>query len=598
MLLGRVQAALAIGMCLAQNPNPFSLNKSNLGSYCKNGSSTSKASLHIQNWATNNWTPYGSIESLTHEGYTDTPEGALSVIAGLTEVHSLRKKDWDKMFEGITLDFKVFATALVGDFDYPIPEESDFEKKNYSKKDTKIRAFLEYVSRLYLNVQISGVADVIEKQKELRRIAKASWADAASGDGSKIDYGDKKAETWQPQGWLPEHDALSSEDITDNLAACQANIDALKQMNAVDEHKKSQWEEEISKKDGFIKEVEILVAAETEKKQERKECVAEYTNNTRINERNKIQDEISIKTKEMNDLHRLIQNIKVGKNILACPCCQANLILNNNVLEEHVEENNGDQVEVHSKAIATLKVDMEECQKKVDVVQRDINEKYTAYNAKISEIDKVLKLTTQNLATARYAIRNCEQSEKNLVAYNENEEAGSEIEGSLADYEVKLDELKKLRSNFSRLAKTKAANMAVIQHTSLINSLTKGRVYQEMNKVGAASVGSIIKNIGKKFLNIELELQDSTVTYNGRAIQFASESEKWEASFVVQRALASYFKVPMMVVDRYDVLDEYKRDKFNGALNNLTGKRGFTTVICGVTNESQNIKENIDIILK
>ena len=521
---GKSSALAGLGMCLTGDVNPYRLPASQRVQYVRAGAEKAFAELEVEGVFHATASPTDGAKTLV--GALDAPTLAVSAAAGFADPLSWRRSDWNRLFSETRLSFERFAAALARDLDLEGGE-------------TAARA-------IYAEVERRGVSDVAAEYEESSRRAKHDW-EAAVGEGRR--YGSATAASWRPEGYLPEWEGQSAESAEEELRHAEERLTLLRASAAATESEARKMRDRVQRGKDAARPLKAMEEQMREDKRVRAEKEKEYQTNFA-----KMAAEEARLTRELEDLP--------NQAPLTCPCCDREVVLKDGEL---VPADGGvltkGDIEL---ALRETKEALKNKTAELDALKAEWN--------KFNEADEPAFVAAwRTIEQHRQAVA---EGEKASAWLNQNAEAAarevSENEIVVAENEAAAARQK--RECMKRLLKARRAHAASAQNAAAAKSLRRGAVSAEYEKIGLSAVSGWLGRLGKVF-GARVEIIDGSVSYNGRASRFCSESEQWTARTFLQISLALSFGLPAALIDRFDVLDlenrvrwlDFFREKWSGA---------------------------------
>lgn len=552
---GKSSTLTGIGICLSQKPNPYGLNQSQMGQYSHNGSHIASAELQIGEDFHIKYSVKGNIDAVCKKSYG--PTEAIEVCAGLVDPLNWRKKEWGVLFRSVMIDYETFANALLDDWDAkPLTGDDAIDGQNPEAR---------VASKIYNKVVDMGLATVLEEYREKLRNGKRNWENAASGDWGKNSYGDKKAMGWRPPGWNEAWSELSTEEVTAAVTQAEEHLVLTQSKLVVDDTMRSHHES--------------TAAGLEEKEKELSDIHEERENDEIINELDEwllgntdgmgFAEMIRNTEQRIRDLNAKMQ---IG-NRLKCPHCEGDVIEVNGKLVPHDE-----------KAFKKIKAEIDEEEKTLAYHRKEKQEHEKEYAAKKDKLNKQTAIYDKDINEITAEISQCKQSARWL---KENPvKKGGVGADEVAQAQTAVSEAKMQRYLVEKVRLAQAAATSCYQYQRIITSLDTGGVSSAFEEAGMGTIRKKLRELGQ-ILDFDIEIDGGVLTYSGRVVQFCSESERWITRFAVQLAVGAYFGFPLVLVDRFDVLDEYNAKKYMGLFaqrNKMKGKPTSLAIIVAGTN--------------
>lgn len=568
---GKSSTLMGIGICMAQLPNPHKLNIGQMGQYAHNGSLVAAAQLRIGDWFDVRYSVKGGLDITSSKELS--PTQAVEVCAGLVDPLEWRQKEWNGLFRSVMIDYPTFANALLRDWDAAVLTGD--EKVDNANKQARV------ARRVYDSVQEHGLAAVLEKYREHLRNAKRDWEKAASGgDAGKNTYGKEKAFAWRPSGWHESWSELSDEETAAEVVLCRENLDVIKSQLVQD--------------DTMRQHHESLAAEEADRKATVDRLKAEMAADSAINSLEKKHSAATNACQTMqNDLNdaerRQAENRRksVDGERHECPHCEGIVVMIDGKLIIYNEEA---EMALNKEF---LELDEEVKEKRAAVKKHAAEMTATAEQIKTLK-DEHMKGVRRAVLDLSASIDAAKWLKRNPP--NDNTMTADDITAA----EVKLRDAENRQKLVRVVRLALAAAESCYEYQNLIKSLDTGRVSKAFEEVGLGGIRRALKGLGQH-LGFHVELEGGVLMYDGRAVSFCSESEQWITRFAIQLSLASHFGIPLVLVDRFDVLDVANARRYLEFFDSRNAKRdngkpGALSIIVAGTNRTEQKIGDLEIV--
>lgn len=379
----------------------------------------------------------------------------------------------------------------------------------------------------------SGFPAAEKFAQDKAREAKGAWK-ATTGE----QWGSDKAEGWEPEA------------ITASIE--QADLDAATQaLTAIDQDLAEAMQTLGQRK------------AERDAAVGRQQRIAELTELAGLTERR--QAKLDADNDRMAEwAQKLIdaEQAASGETGMACPCCDALLVLRDATLHQH-SGNNADPEA--ARRVTEYAGYLASAQRAVENSKRDLQQSKDAA-AKLEELRQADSSATNDaaLANAQELINDLRQQRASAFAKQQAlQEAASAVSG---------------RAELIRQAA--AWHLEVTDWLAIAEAMSPEGIPAELLSKALSPVNEVLASLaglaGWPMVEISRDIE---VTSQGRPYGLVSESEKWRADTLLALAIAQITGLRLVVLDRFDVLEPAARGQLIGLVNHLTSKDLIDTVI-------------------
>lgn len=382
---------------------------------------------------------------------------------------------------------------------------------------------------------------------------RATQAKGAFRQVTGINWGTKQAEGWSPEiphGPAADPDAI--EKARQSLAGVQADID-----NG-------------NKHLGNLEQRRADAAGLAQKRQQLEDKAATLKRAT--NKKEVTEKELAKWEPIAAQLTKDLAEAKTGSVPVACPCCQADLVINGTALSKF-EGSKADPAKASQIAQELRKA----------------NEAVTLYR-------NTLANDHRDIAAAESAQNELGilQSEVEPVTDDQiqaSNDALTQLRQNAATYRARVEALTE-RANLIAGAE-KATQQAAQHHADvkawllIAEALSPDGIPAQVLSGALAPVNDALAILSRMSGWKPVVIgKDMEITYGGRLYGLCSESAKWRADTLIALTIAQISELKLIVLDRFDVLDVKSRPQMLKMLKELVNLGAMETVItCGTMKE-------------
>lgn len=408
------------------------------------------------------------------------------------------------------------------------------------------------VDRLWELIEAQGWDGAHAQVKEKGAKLKGQW-ELVTNDN----YGAKKAETWIPEGYEPNLEGASENNLQACVTDARDNLESAIAVTAVDDSKRGELQELVDSIPMLKEKLAGLGKEEIDDTDlEKLRTALTDEQKTLSTLRDKLQQGISYRDK--------LPQPKQPKGT-ECPKCKALLQISGESLHEikGLSEDEmkarKDMIDKAGKSIAATEAKIKEQEIAVECANKK-------YSDKLSTISKQKQILQDMITDTKNKITTAENAAKELA---ETPEAVQSTGVSVDDCRTALAVAEKRMKAFQSKHQADSLRNSIAQNQELLKHIASDGVRGDVLVKALGSVNEAMATLCNTAGWGRVELtNDFNGQYAGTPYHLLSESEQWRVDVTLRVAMARIDKSACIIVDRADILDKAGR---NGLFKMLRG---------------------------
>lgn len=418
---------------------------------------------------------------------------------------------------------------------------------------TGLKVQENYKKRLVDMILDKGWNMTLQIMDDLRLAQKRLWQDLTG----KPRWGMKAAQTWLPEGWLPELETANREKLAEEVVEVRRILEEYTIQDAVEQSAiddaVSLREENEGKITSALSEAEEDLASLLEQKRVR-QVEAEEIKSSKVRAEQLKQDEMTF----INQTAPLF-----------CPHCTKGIVLRDNFLEEWEAPTPEREREAQDKILA-IEQESEELEKLFNLAAATYKNIVQRIADRRDEIGRLKGQLSQLLADTNLA-------EKKARPAIGSESVRSDMIQQVQDAEARL-------RAFDTYHKARTINESITDYDVICSALGPTGIRTQMMEARMRGIKRILKNLDEiSGWAPTTILPDYSIHVSGRPVQLCAENERWKAQALMQIACALLLKSRWLVLDAADRLKDESWEGLVEILSRLAIKRDDMHIVLCAT---------------